>query len=152
MKIEQYQSTRMEDAEHVEVVRDEAAIAQMKTSILAFFEERQSGITFVELEEHVKGFAGDVDWCTQNGILIWMRMSSAAISAMVELTHDDEIEPHSTSFLSYLADGHYPGLPIAKSVTRKYKNLHWLPLGYSLPKSKRTGIGKNPSEMEGWLK
>lgn len=106
----------------------------MKDKILKAIEKNGGkGVSFVNLERDVEGFSQDngLAWGNENNLVYWVNMSDDAVSAMVDLIKNDLIVAVPTETLVYMIDGKLPKLPVAKSLKRKYKEQHWLPMVFS---------------------
>jgi len=91
------------------------------------------GSSFVNLEECIRGFAGDKCWLKGPGeVVLWDGISDVAASTMEELIRTGELVAEECGTFPYLVDGKMLGMPIAKSLTHVYKRPHWLPLTFSI--------------------
>ena len=113
-----------------------SAAASMEERILAFVRRRGGGVSFAELDEHIKGFEaiegdqyklilGDFP-----NVVVWWA-SREAIEAISGLMSKRKVCMNSTSHLTYVADGKIPRLPLARRV-QEYAKPHWLPATLSL--------------------
>lgn len=101
-------------------------IKTIKDAIIAMLKEKGSGRSFIELSE-IKGFAGDQEMVVgDKNIVIWVDMSSDAISALNQMRDDKFIDIVATSELTYHADGVLLHYPIAIE-NKKYKESRWRP-------------------------
>jgi hypothetical protein len=102
-----------------------------KPQLLEFF--KKGGVSMVEIMRLPES-GGDRDLLLGENpsILIWHSMSPELVQALSELLRDQLISVRQTSVLIYAIDGTMLRLPIAKSVKRQYKNLHWMPATFNL--------------------
>jgi len=106
-------------------------LTKMKDEILGIIKALGGGVTFVELSNRIQGFKGDLMWGVKGNIFFWPSLSQEAIDALEELNSSGLIELAPTSALTYIIDGTYPDMPIAKQV-REYKSPRWLPVAFNL--------------------
>lgn len=96
------------------------------------------GVTFAELEktfpEEFKG-----DYCLSlpgyDTMVMWINMSEAMTDAIAYLIRSKLVTVSSTSHMTYLIDGAFLKMPIARKAYN-YKDPHWVPVTFStnLPK------------------
>lgn len=103
----------------------------VKDGILKLVKSK-GGVSFVEFSLEVPGFNGDLTFIDDDtNVVFWQGLSMEATNAINELLAEKEIIGQSTTPFVYLADGVIPKLPLAESLTRKYKKLHWIPMVFS---------------------
>jgi hypothetical protein len=86
-----------------------------------------AGVTFVDLEDDVPGFAGELTLrsSSNRNTILWRGVSSAAVHALCELEKHGRIAYKDTSFRIYQEKGRRIHLPIARW---KSHILHWTPV------------------------
>ncbi len=86
-----------------------------------------AGVTFVDLEDDVPGFAGELTLrsASNRNTILWRGVSSTAIHALCELEKQGRIAYKDTSFRVYQDKGRRIHLPIARW---KSHILHWTPV------------------------
>jgi len=104
----------------------------MKAAILETLEDID-GRSFAELDQALRGhfeIDGEGALCYQGNdtIVLWVNMSEAYFLAFSELMHERRIYIRNTNFMVYMIDGLVPGIPVAKSWNRVYKQPHWMPV------------------------
>jgi hypothetical protein len=108
----------------------------MREEILELIKARPH-TSFVELSREIPGFKGELGMGRlDKNIVYWTSLSEEASVAIEGLLADKLIEMNPASILTYIIDGAHLKLPLVKSA-RKYKELHWLPVTFSLTKSQR---------------
>lgn len=108
---------------------------EMEASIIkAMNKNGKNGVSFVQLERDVENFSSsDIDWHVgDSNILIWTRVSEDFVETMVDLIKRDIIEMAPSPPLVYYVDGTILKMPLAKSIKKKYKRPHWLPVTFKL--------------------
>jgi hypothetical protein len=81
---------------------------EMKDAILKVVSE-YSNVSFLELEQKVKGFRGDAVY--RNGSLIfWPEISGEAAQAIIELVDSDRVVATPTTVEVYMLDGGLPAM------------------------------------------
>ena len=90
----------------------------------------RGSVSFAELDR-VEGFGGGdqeliVDGDQLSNVIVWQRLTEAAVDAIAELQREKFIELKGASRLIYLIDGCSLRLPLAKS-RRHYKKPRWWP-------------------------
>ena len=106
---------------------------RMANRIFKFLENRK-GMSFVDLENQIEGFKGDLLLELNPNVILWQGVSEPAREAMNILLSVKKIEMIPTPLLVYLIDGRALRLPIAKSaasIKKGYKKPHWLPVVFS---------------------
>jgi hypothetical protein len=109
-------------------------VMEMKTQIEKMLNARDH-LSFVEMTREIDGAKGNVGmFSTDNdNVLIWGDVSQDFVDA-VRLVIEGNAHLQGCTVLVYYIDGGVPRLPIAKSMKRKYKAIHWVPM--TLCKSK----------------
>lgn len=104
--------------------------------VLDFIRTRGGGVSFVEIEEfHGKeNCRGPIGMCfpEAENVFTWMGVNQAFIDQMRRLKTSLRVIFWPTSYLTYLVDGVYVEMPLAKKL-RNYKTPHWVPTVLFLP-------------------
>lgn len=101
-------------------------ISQIKDGVIDLLKTKGNGISFVELSR-LDGFTGEASMEIEDkNIHLWFHCSLHAVEALKQLLNEQLIEIHSTSHLTYLADGQVPRYPVARQ-DRAYKTPRWMP-------------------------
>ena len=108
---------------------DSVELEQMKAAIFAYVKSHPYA-SMVELEDCVPGFKGsDCSWSKDGNLVLWDSLSFVGSQAVHELCKDKKISLEPCTLHTYLVDGRWSSLPIAKQIpTKGYKNPHWLPV------------------------
>jgi hypothetical protein len=91
-------------------------------------------VTFIELQQRVPNFSGDIDYHTANNLILWMDISIEARDTLRDLMMQGIIDVKPTNVLTYMWEGATLNLPIAKKFNHNYQKAHWLPVTFSLNK------------------
>ncbi len=88
--------------------------------------------SFAELETHIEGFKGNLQFGIQDSCLVlWTEMSKEAIDAISELISNSRIDLREVSPLAYWIDSERQmPFPVAKK-SKVYRTPHWVPLLFS---------------------
>src|SRR5260221_504473 len=119
---------------------------EMADQILDFITSRE-GVSFAELEHHIKGFCGgayELSFSKHN-IVLWQGVTKEGVDALNLLLERKLIYKVPTSVLVYLIDGLTPELPIAKRAG-PYKKPHWAPIVFNSCPDPASSPGSHSSE------
>ena len=85
-------------------------------------------VSFAELDR-LDGFRGNCMWgVAARNIWFWFSLSPEAAAALTELLEEGQIELAPGTFLTYIIDGQWPSVPMAKRVRHTYKEPRWCPV------------------------
>ena len=100
-------------------------------------------VSFAELVRALQDHAdvrGSVAIVSANdpNMVLWMGVSQAFVDALADLFEQGRVHYARASLLTYIIDGAFPTLPVAKRPPKRgYKNPHWLPVCLRLGRAKR---------------
>lgn len=86
--------------------------------------------TFVEIRRYIKGNGNDVLWVLPNNIVLWHEVDNGIVKELKKLINEKQIQAYPVPKLNYIIEGETLKLPVAKRITNKYTNQHWLPVGF----------------------
>ena len=98
----------------------------MKDEMLRFITE-QTQVSMVQLVRHLGKDAKGTCEMTLGELVLWVNVSEMFVTALSELHKERLISMTPTVLLTYIVDGGYLPLPIAKRKV-SYKEPHWLPV------------------------
>lgn len=115
-----------------EVTVDDPAAVDAMAAVIQAYLRRKSGVSIAELSRDVPGFNGEEVWgSSDTNVIMWLKMSSTAISAVTQLISVGKINATPANVLVYAYDGAVLEMPIATSLKRKYAKPHWFPLVFA---------------------
>lgn len=96
----------------------------------------QGGVTFVEIAQLLARRGVPVEGTLElviadRNIVLWAGMSERFMTIMEAVRARRRVTPRPTSALTYMADGGFLRLPLAKQARRRYTTPHWLPTVFS---------------------
>lgn len=91
------------------------------------------GVTFVEIGESFPSFFGgnEIVGITEKNIVFWIGLSKTGSKIITELINSKSIHMQMTDPMVYAFDGGLLQLPLAKNNSKRYEELHWLPVTLS---------------------
>jgi len=91
--------------------------------------------SFSDLSKHVEGFDGNFTLRDSNneGVVFWNNISQEAAEVICKLIDDGKIKMIPTEIITYMIDGLYPKMPLAKKL-RSYASDHFYPVIFTLIK------------------
>lgn len=91
--------------------------------------------SFSDLSRHVEGFDGKFSLTDPNnkGVVFWNNISEEAAEVILKLIDDGKIKMIHTSMMTYMIDGLFPNMPLAKNL-RSYDSDHFYPVTFTLIK------------------
>lgn len=99
---------------------------EMKNQIIQ--QCKRGGISFVELQDNVEDFKGDVSFGYGNNIFLWFNLSDQACHCLDDLIKSNTIRAAGSTPFVYAIDGCIPRFSVAKNVNHNYKEPRWLPV------------------------
>ena len=125
----QAETTCLGQADWCELFKSGNLAAAIEAYVRAF-----DYVTFAELVRYLEPHAdvrGDLAIISNKdpNITIWMGLSTAFVDALAGLLKQGRMHYAPASLLTYMIDGAFPVLPIAKRPPKRgYKDPHWLPV------------------------
>lgn len=111
---------------------DDSAAVDAMAAVIQEYLRRKSGVSIAELSRDVPGFNGEEVWgSSDTNVIMWLKMSPTAISAVTQLISVGKINATPANVLVYAYDGAVLEMPIATSLKRKYAKPHWFPLVFA---------------------